>query len=88
MMFLSLFLILSLINYTLRMYLENDAMIKARFLAKEYMEEEKISSKEDIDEMVKGFDDLNNLGIKYIHYQIFLNCMLKILIFSIINTVF
>ena len=88
MMFLSLFLILSLINYTLRMYLENDAMIKARFLAKEYMEEEKISSKEDIDEMVKGFDDLNNLGMKYIHYQIFLNCMLKILIFSIINTVF
>lgn len=88
MMFLSVFLILSLINYTLRMYLENDAMIKARFLAKEYMEEEKISSKEDIDEMVKGFDDLNNLGMKYIHYQIFLNCMLKILIFSIINTVF
>lgn len=84
MMFLSIFLLLSLINYIVRMYLENDAMIKARFLAKEYLEEEKISKKEDIDEMVKSFDDLNNLGIKYIHYQFFLNCVIKVLIFSII----
>ena len=84
MMFLSIFLIMSLINYVVRMYLENDAMIKARFLAKEYLEEENISSKKDIDEMVKGFDELNNLGIKYMHYQFFLNCMLKVLIFSII----
>ena len=61
MMFLSIFLILSLINYIVRMYLENDAMIKARFLAKEYLEEENISSKKDVDEMVNGFDDLNNL---------------------------
>ena len=84
MMFLSIFLIMSLINYVVRMYLENDAMIKARFLAKEYLDEEKISTKEEINEMVKGFDDLNNLGMKYIHYQFFINCMLKVLIFSII----
>ena len=84
MMFLSIFLILSLINYVIRMYLENDAMIKARFLAKEYMEEEKISSQEEINEIVKKFDELNNLGMKYIHYQFFISCMLKILIYSII----
>lgn len=84
MMFLSIFLVLSLINYIVRMYLENDAMIKARFLAKEYLEEENISSKKDVDEMVNGFDDLNNLGMKYIHYQFFLNCMLNVIIFSII----
>ena len=39
-----------------RAYLENDAMIKARFLAKEYMEEKKISSKEEINKMVYEFD--------------------------------
>ena len=50
----------------------------------QYLEEEKISSQEEINEMVKGFDDLNNLGMKYIHYQFFFNCMLKVLIFSII----
>ena len=84
MMFLTIFLIASLINYVVRMYLENDAMIKARFLAKEYLEEEHTSTREEINEMVKGFDNLNNLGMKYIHYQFFLDCMLKVLIFSII----
>ena len=83
-MFLSIFLILGLVNYIVRMYLENDAMIKARFLAKEYMEEEKISNKEEIEEVIKGFDELNSLGMKYIHYKFFFDVMLKILIFSII----
>lgn len=84
MMFLTIFLVLSLINYMIRMYLENDAMIKARFLAKEYLEEEKISTKEEINEMVKGFDNLNNLGMKYMHYQFLLSIMVKAVIFSII----
>ena len=83
-MFLSIFLILGLVNYIVRMYLENDAMIKARFLAKEYMEEEKISDKEEIEKVVKGFDELNKLGMKYIHYKFFFDIMIKILIFSII----
>ena len=83
-MFLSIFLILGLGNYIVRMYLENDAMIKARFLAKEYMEEEKISNKEEIEEVIKGVDELNSLGMKYIHYKFFFDVMLKILIFSII----
>ena len=83
-MFLSIFLILGLVNYIVRMYLENDAMIKARFLAKEYMEEEKISNKEEIEEVIKGVDELNSLGMKYIHYKFFFDVMLKILIFSII----
>ena len=83
-MFLSIFLILGLVNYIVRMYLENDAMIKARFLAKEYMEEEKISNKEEIEEVIKGFDELNSLGMKYIHYKFFFDVMLKILIFSTI----
>ena len=39
MLFLAIFLVLGLVYYSIRTYLENDAMIKARFLAKEYMEE-------------------------------------------------
>ena len=43
MLFLSVFIVFSLIYYAVRTYLEMDAMIKARFLAKEYMEEIEIS---------------------------------------------
>lgn len=88
MMYLSILLILSLIYYMVRIYLENDAMIKARYLAKEYLEEEKISSKEEIEEFVAGFDKINEVGIKCVNYNFFMNIMIKVLIFSIICLIF
>ena len=59
-------------------------MIKARYLAKEYMEEEKISTTEEINKIVKGFDRINDLGIKVTNYKFFLNIMVKLLVFIII----
>jgi hypothetical protein len=84
MMFLSIFLILSLVYYVVRTYLENDAMIKARYLAKEYMEEIKISTKEETERLVAGFDKINKVGIKCINYNFFLNIMIKTAVFAII----
>jgi hypothetical protein len=73
-----------MVYYVVRVYLENDAMIKARYLAKEYMEEEKISTKEEINKIVKGFDRINDIGIKVTNYKFFLNIMIKLLLFIII----
>lgn len=84
MLFLSIFLILGLIYYAVRMYLENDAMIKAKFLAKEYMEEKKISSKEEISKIINKYEQLNNLGIKYINFNFINNVILKAIILTII----
>ena len=44
MIFVCLMLIFSYVYYFVRSYLENDAMIKAKYLARQYMEETKISS--------------------------------------------
>lgn len=84
MLFLNIFILLGLIFYVIRMYLENDAMIKARFLAKEYMEEKKISSKEEIDKIIQKYDELNNMGIKYINFNIFENIIIKTIILSFV----
>ena len=84
MMFLVILLILSAVYYLVRIFLENDAMIKARFLAKEYMEDVKISSNEEIEKIVNGFDKINNVGIKCINYKFFLDIMIKVLILDII----
>ena len=84
MMFLIIFILLSFVYYMVRSFLENDAMIKARYLAKEYMENMKISTKEEIEKIVSGFDKINNKGIKCINYNLFLGCMIKILIFLIL----
>ncbi|MCI8411769.1 MAG: hypothetical protein HFJ40_04980 [Clostridia bacterium] len=84
MMFLNILVILSLVYYVVRVYLENDAMIKARYLAKEYMEEKKISTPQEIAKIVSGFDKINDVGIKCINYNLFLGIMMRILVFSII----
>lgn len=84
MLFLSIYLLLSMVYYMVRIYLENDAMIKARYVAKEYMEEEKISTHEEINKIVQGFDKINALGIKCVNYKFFLNIIIKLFIFLLI----
>lgn len=80
MLFIAIFLALSCVYITVRTYLENDAMIKARFLAKEYMEEKRISSKEEIEKLVKGFDEINKVGIKCVNYYFFMEVMMKLFV--------
>ena len=84
MLFLVTLIIGGLVNYFVRSYLENDAMIKARFLAKKYMEKEKISTQEEINKIVNGFDKLNAIGIKSVNYVLLLNKILQFIIFCII----
>ena len=64
--------------------LENDAMIKARYLAKEYMEENKSASQDEINKVIKQYDILNDIGIKSVHYQLLVNQLVKISILCII----
>ena len=78
MLFLAIFLVLGLVYYSIRTYLENDAMIKARFLAKEYMEEKGISSKDEIESLVKKYDELNDIGIKIIIKAVILSFIFMI----------
>lgn len=80
MLFLSILIIFGFVFYAVRTYLENDAMIKARFLAKDYMQKKKISSQDEIDRIVKKYDELNDIGIKCTNFQLLSNVFLKIII--------
>ncbi len=84
MMFLELYIFLGYVYFFIRSYLENDAMIKARFLAKEYMEEQNLSTKEEIQEIVKEYDKLNLLGIKAINFKLFSSTIIKTIFLSLI----
>ena len=84
MLFLSMLIIGGVIYYFVRSYLENDAMIRARFLTKEYMEKKKISSKEEIEELVHTFDKLNDIGIRSVNFTLFLQIALEIIVFCAI----
>lgn len=84
MAFLVILLAMSYIYYFIRSYLENDAMTKARFLAKEYMEETKILSQEEITQIVSEYDKLNHAGIKFIDYDLMAKTIIKVIIFIVI----
>ena len=84
MLILCVFIFLSFIYYFVRSYLEDDAMTKARYLAKEYMEEANISEKTEIDKIIKEYDKLNTLGIKATNYSLFLNTIIRMIILCII----
>lgn len=83
MLFFSVMIILSYIYYFVRSYLENDAMIKAKYLAKEFMEEIQISSKDEISRIVDSFDKLNDMGIKTVNFQLMFETLIKTIIFAI-----
>lgn len=84
MMFLTILSLGGFVYYVIRAYLENDAMIKARYLAKEYMEDKNISSKEEIENIIKKYDELNKVGIKCVNFQLFFSIIFKCMIFCLI----
>ena len=98
--YIQVYVLLTLIYIGIRMYLENEAMSKAIYVAKKYMEEyknsqnlkqeEKNNSKkieikdEDINKLVKGFDEINKIGIPFTNFYLITLCLLKIIILCII----
>lgn len=77
--------IMSMMLYFIRSYIENDAMIKARFVAKEYMERKQDRiNKKDIGIVVENYDKINGLGIKFYNYKLLFDYLFKIIIYCII----
>ena len=75
---------LSLIQYAIRFSLENEAMIKARFIAKEYIEENNILDEEEKDKLIAEYDEVNNIGIPFVNYYTIGINIIKVIIFSIL----
>lgn len=88
MLFLSILMLFGFVYYAVRTYLENDAMIKARFLAKEYMQEMKISDQKEIDRIVDKYDELNNVGIRITNFKFLSNVLIKNIILALIFVFF
>ena len=84
MLFLTIMIFLSYIYYFVRSYLENDAMIKAKYVAEEYMKEAKILSEEEIENIVNSYNKLNNIGINTVNFQLMMETTIKTIILAIV----
>ena len=83
-LYLFIFAILGFLQFTIRAYLEIDAMTKAKYIAKEYMQEKEIISKEEIDLICTEYDKLNKMGIPFYVWNLFSKNMIKIIIYAIV----
>lgn len=87
---LSLFILImaSFVHYTIRSYLEMDAMTKAKPLAKEYMEEEGSLNKEEQKEILENYEIINDIGIKLTNYILIAKCIFKLIMYLLILIIF
>lgn len=88
MMYSNIFLILSFIYYVIRVFLENDAMIKAQYIAKEYMQEQEVVTEEEVNKIYEGFQNLNKGLIKDTNSRLFTGIMIKLVIFNVLALIF
>lgn len=82
--YLTILSILGFLQFTIRAYLEIDAMTKAKYLAKEYMEEKEIISKEEINLLCNEYEKINKMGIPFYVWNLFSTNMIKIIIYVVI----
>lgn len=80
--------LMSFIYYIIRSYLETEAMIKARYLAedymKEYIKEERVCLEEDIEKICDKYDEINPIGIPTYNFMLAINCIVKVIIYTFI----
>lgn len=86
--FSNILLIFSFVYYVVRSYLENDAMIKAEFVTMDYIKSQKASNIDEIKKMEKGFKKINENGIKGTNCQLFMEIMIKVVIFNVLALIF
>ena len=84
MMFILVYTIMGYLYYFFRSFLENDAMIKAKFLSEKYMKKINISDKAEIDRIVNKYDELYNLGVPLTNFNLFLGTVIKTIILCIV----
>lgn len=75
---------LSLIQYIIRNSLEIDAMTRAKYVAKEYIEENRILDGEEKDKLLAEYDEVNSIGIPFMNFNLICTNIIKIIIFSFI----
>jgi len=84
---IAILMLFTLIQFAVRSFLEIDAMTKSRFLAKEYMENKKLCSNEEIDKLLEEYDKINKIGIPFVVDNLLTNGLIRVLIYTIITII-
>ena len=90
--FIQIYIGIGILSCAIKSYLETDAMTKAFYVAKEYMEETARTSanitKEEVDILLDNMEKLNKIGIPLTNFYLIVGIMLKIIFLCIMGLIF
>lgn len=77
-------LMLGIIQYSIKSYLEQDAMTKAKYLVNEYFDTNNDIENTEKEKLLKKYEKLNEKAIPFVSYSLIFSELLKILLYLII----
>lgn len=81
---IAILMLIMIIQFAIRSFLEIDAMTRARFLAKEYIEKKKICTEEEIKSLLQEYEKINKVGIPFVIDNLLTNGLFRVLIYTLI----
>ena len=82
---IAILMLFTLIQFAVRSFLEIDAMTRAKFLAKEYMEKKKLCTEKEKEMLLKEYDKVNKVGIPFVVDNLLTNGLIRVLIYTVIS---
>ena len=90
--FIRIYIGVAIVSYAVKSYLETDAMPKAFYVAKEYMEEynseNEVVTKEEINLLLNNMEKLNKIGIPLTNFYLLAGFLAKIIFLCVIGLIF
>lgn len=83
----AILMLFTLIQFSVRGFLEIDAMTRAKFLAKEYMEKKKLCTNNEKELVLNKYDKINKIGIPFVVDNLLTNGLIRVLIYTVITVV-
>ena len=83
----AILMLVMIIQFSVRSFLEIDAMTKAKFLAKEYMEKQKLCTDKEKEELLNEYDKINKVGIPFVIDNLLTTAFARVLIYCIISVI-
>ena len=84
---IAILMLFTLIEFSVRSFLEIDAMTKAKYLAKEQREKTKLCTEEEKNKLLKEYENINKIGIPFVIDNLLTTALARVLIYCIVSII-
>ena len=82
---IAILMLFTLIKFSVRSFLEIDAMTRSKFLAKEYMEKKNLCTQDEKKTLLKEYEKINKIGIPFVIDNLLTSGLLSVLIYTVVT---